>query len=623
MTVRLARLAVVPLAALVAATAIAERASVVLEDFETGVGAWQTNDAQAAGERPSEICAIYTVARHEDGATEQAAMVEFSAGEGTWASVSLPINGSVCADYDCRQLGMWLRGDGSDNTITVTLRAPVGEARRDVSYTYSVKLDSKEWERRALRFFAFQDPEGGALTEETLRKVHLLQFVKTGTWPALTFYVDDIHAEPIPGQTVPAEPRGQLSTRVDFSRSMAPMLGQVGVNLGGELSPVLDSPFIARQISQGLGELTPCVVRLRLADFYDQRAADYDLVRLNRALNWIADAGARPLICLCPVRPPGVAVAGLDEQFLAAAIKLVSLRRGGPQLRYYELFDSPLLSGQFATAEELVSAYNQFSASVLAADPEARVGGPGLASAWDSNVRAFLEGAGILHFFSLHFLGAHSASAERQALFSAAVDGLTADLPNQLTLAQVKHLAHTLRRPIPEVFVTSMAMNSARGEKGAASDARLTGPLGAVWTAAAALSAGPYVDKLLHFKLFGGGWGLMDATGNTHLTHQAAWLMHTYAPRGSAVCQLLRPDPDVLMAAIWTPTARNLITVYGGEQARVLVADCWGVGSPLFVRERRLLADGDLHMRNLPNASAQTLAFDGPGVSVIQFVSQQ
>ncbi len=623
MTTLLARRSVLAFALLVATPVLSERASVVLDDFETGVGAWRTNDAQAAGERPSQICAIYTVSRQEKGGTEQAAMVEFSAAETTWASVSLPMNGSVCADYGCRQLGLWFRGDGSDNTVEVALRALVGEERRDVSYVYSLKLDSKQWERRALRFFAFKDPEGTPLAEETLRKVYLLQFVKTGAWPALTFYVDDIHAEPIPGESVPTEPAAQLSTRVEFSRSMAPMLTQVGVNLGGELSPVLDSTSISRQISQGLKELTPCVVRLRLADFYDQRAGDYDLMRLNHALNWIADTGARPLICLCPVRLPGNPGVGLEEQFVATAIKLVSLRRGGPQVRYYELFDSPLLSGQFGMVEQLVSAYNQLSASVLAADPEARVGGPGLASAWDRNVRGFLGGAGTVHFFSLHFFGAHNALAERQALFSAAVDGLTSDLPNQLTLQQVKHLAHTVRRPIPEIFVTSVAMNSARGEKGMTSDARLTGPLGAAWTAAAALSAGPYVDKLLHFKLFGGGWGLMDATGKIHLTHQAAWLVHTYAPRGSTVCQLLRPDPEVLMAAIWTPTSRNLITVYAGEQPRVLVADCWGIGSPLFVRERRLLADGELHMRNLPNTSAQTLKFDGPGISVIQFVSQQ
>ena len=624
MTARLARRAVLAFALLAAAPVLSQPASVVLDDFESGVGAWRSNDAQADGERPSEICAVYTISRGGPEAVEQAAIIEFEAAEGTWASVTLPVKGSVWGDYECGQLGLWFRGDGSESSVQVTLRALVGEERRDLSYSYPVKLDSREWERRSLRFFAFKDADGKALTHEVLSQVYLLQFVKRGTWPALSFCVDDIHAEPIPGETTqPTEPAEQLSTRVDFGRALSPMLAQVGVNLGSELGLILDSSVTAAHLARGLEELAPCVVRVRLADFYDARNADYDLIRLNRTLNWIADAGARPLICLCPPRLPGSAGVGLDEQFMATAVKLVSLRRGGPNPPYYELFDSPLLSGQFTTVEELVAAYNRLCASLLAADPEARVGGPGLASAWDSNVRGFLEGADTLHFLSLHFFGAHNILAEPAALFGAAVGGVTVDLPNQLTLQQVKHLAHTLRRPIPELFVTAMAMNSARGEKGVAADERLTEGLGAAWTAAAALSAAPYADKLLHFKLFGGGWGLMAASGQTHVTHRAAWLVRTYAPRGATLCQLLRPHPEVLMAAVWTPTARNLLTVHAGEQPRVVVVDCWGIGSPLFVRERHLHSDGQLGMRNLPNSSAQTIEFDGPGLSVIQFVSQQ
>ncbi len=41
-------------------------ASIVLDDSETGAGAWHTNDAQVAGEAPSEICGIYTVAHQTE-----------------------------------------------------------------------------------------------------------------------------------------------------------------------------------------------------------------------------------------------------------------------------------------------------------------------------------------------------------------------------------------------------------------------------------------------------------------------------------------------------------------------------------------------------------------------------
>ncbi len=431
----------------------------------------------------------------------------------------------------------------------------------------------------------------------------------------------------IPGATGPPEPPAEqpLSVRVDFGATIAPILGQVGVNLGSDLVPVLDDPAAAAAHSRLLTELAPCVVRLRLSDFWDARIADYDLIRLNRAINWVADAGARTLVCLDPARVP-LGDGGdtqWDPEFATVALRLAAMRRGGPHLRYYELFDSPLLTGQFADVDELVAGYNELAMRVLAADPEARVGGPGLASAWDGKVRAFLEGAETLHFLSLQLYGAHNVAAGEQELFEAACAGLTSDLPGQLSLREVRHLAQALRRPVPELFVTSMAMNSARRPGGEAADARIVTPFGAAWTAAAVLASSASADKFLHFKLFGAGWGIAERGGARNSPATAAWLLRTYAPRGSTLSGLLRPADDVLVAAVWTPTARNLFVVYAGAGPRAVVVDAWGIGSPVLVRERRLTSRGALVMSDLPNSAAQSIEFDGPGLSVIQFVSGQ
>ncbi len=601
--------------------------SIVLDDFESGVSAWRTNDEHVAATRPSDICGIYTIGRRTETGTQQAALVEFEAAERTWASVTLPIDGAAWAEANVGQIALWVRGDGSENTVDFTLRARVGEERRDVSFIYRLPLSSREWERRAVRLFAFKDAEGNAPDADAIRGAYLLQFVKTGSWPALSFNVDEIVAEPIPGAEAPIEPPAQqpLSVRVDFGQTIAPLLGQVGVNLGSDLTPVLDDPVSAQALGRALHELTPCVARLRLSDFRDERLGDYDLVRLNRAVNWIDEAGARALICLDPARVP---VGNTDEEqwdpdFEDAALRLVALRRGGPHLRYYEVFDSPLLTGQVADVEELVGAYNRIAARVLATDPEARVGGPGLASAWDSNVRGFLEGAETLHFLSLQLYGAHNAAAERAQLFEAACSGVTSDLPNQLSPAAVRHLAQTLRRPTPELFATAMAMNSARRPGGEAADARIETPFGAAWLAAAVLSSSTAADKFVHFKLFGDGWGMADRRGATNALHTAAWLLRLYAPRGATLCQLSRVDDAMLVAAVWTSTARNLFVVYGGEAPRTVVIDAWGIGSPVMVRERRITSRGALVMSDLPNSAAQSIEFDGPGVSVIQFVSGQ
>jgi len=603
--------------------------SVLLDDFETGVGAWRTNDDAAAGARPSEIAGIYTIGRRTDRGTEQAALIEFEAARRTWASVSLPVSGPTWAEVGVGQIALWVRGDGSDNTVDLTLRSRLGEDRHDVSYIYALALDNREWQRRAIRLFAFKDAEGNTPGPEAIRNAYLLQFVKTGSWPALSLSVDEIAAEPIPGtETTPPQPPAPgteaLSVRVEFGATAGPMLAQFGVNLGSDLRPVLDDPASSAALSKLVKDLTPCVVRLRLSDYWDARAGDYDLTRLSRAITWVNDAGARPLVCLDPARVPAEEGATCwDPDFAAAALRFVALRRGGPSLRYYELFDAPLLTGQFATVQELVAAYNDLAARVLAADPEVRVGGPGLASAWDGNVRAFLEGADTLHFLSLQLLGAHNPVADEAALFEAACAGRTSDLPSQFSLAEVRHLAQALRRPAPELFVTTMAMNSARRPSGESADGRLTTPFGAAWLAAAVLGSSASVDKLLQFKLFGEGWGLADRRGERNPLAVAGWLLRTYAPRGATLSQLLRPADDLLVAAVWTPTARNLFVVYGGREPRSVVVDAWGIGSPLTVRERRLTSAGELVMTNLPNSAAQSIDFEGPGVSVIQFVSGQ
>ncbi|MGI5820366.1 MAG: hypothetical protein ACOX9R_19940 [Armatimonadota bacterium] len=610
-------------AALAVAPAVgpALAASVVLDDFEAGVGAWRTNDAEAAGQQPSEICGIYTVARQANGRTEQAALIEFLQARNTWASVSLPVNGTVWVRENVGQISMWLRGDGSDNTVDLILRSRVGEDRRDVSYVYKLPLKATEWQHRAIRLFAFRDADGNSPGAEAVRNAYLLQFVRTGSWPTITLYVDELMAEPIPGAVeLPPEER-PLSVRLDFTRTVGRMRGQVGVNLGEDVAPILDQPAASAALARALEQLTPCVARIRLSDFYDRRIADYDLIRLNRAINWVTDTGARALVCLDPALLPTGDDGRLrpDPDFEAVALRLVALRRGGPHLRYYELFDRPLLSGQFESVEALTAAYNNLAQRVLAADPEARVGGPGFAAAWEDNVREFVRGASTLHFLSLHFNAAHNPAVGGQTLFDAALRGASADLPEQLTLTQIRALVDD-RRPMPELFVTSLAMNSARRPDGTAADDRILDNFGAAWTAAAMLASSTPVDKFLHYKLFGTGWGLTNPRGTPNQAYHAAWLVHTYAPRGATLGQLLNPTDDLLIVAVWTPTASNAFVVYAGEDARAVVIEAVGVGDPLLVRERRLTSDGRLNMVDLPNSRSQSIQFEGPGVSVIQFV---
>lgn len=584
---------------------VGEPTPVVIADFETGVSAWQTNDGKVNGAAPSELCYIYAIARQEGDHTEQAAMLEFKQALNTWASIRLRVSSASWLSNGAGQIAMWLRGDGSDHTVDLTLRAIVGEDRRDVSYIYKLSLENKNWERHAIRLFAFKNREGQPIDAEALRGVYLIQFVQTGNWPAMSFCVDDIRAEPVAGVNMLApSDREPLAIRVDFRELVGPMLTQVGANIGPESNLVLDSRASAERAAGALRGLAPCMVRVRLSDFFRAATGEYDLIALNRTINWISSARGRPLICLNPGRA-GVA----DEQFLTTAVKLVSLRRGGPRLRYYELFDSPLLTGQCSSVDQLVSAYNDLARRVRSADPEARVGGPGLASAWDANVVGFVRGADTLHFLSLKLHGAHTPAASPGALFDAALAGVASDLPQQLSLTEVAALLAD-RAPMPELFVTAFAPNSAV--------AGVSGAFEGAWTAAALLSASTRADRLLHSALVG---GMLGSDGKPLPTQRAAALIHKYAPRGAVLRQLARQKPDVVTAAVWTATARNLIVVYAGEEPRTIAVDCVGVGSPLLVRVEQVMAGGKLRTGDRPNSPQQSIEFDGPGVAVVQFVT--
>ncbi len=582
-----------------------EPAPVVIADFETGVSAWQTSDGKVNGAAPSELCYVYAIAREEGDHTEQAAMFEFKQAMNTWAGARLQVSSVSWLNNSVGQIAMWLRGDGSDNTVDLTLRAIVGEERRDVSYIYNVSLENKNWERRAIRLFAFKDREGKPIDAEALRGIYLIQFVQTGNWPAMTFCVDDIRAEPVPGVNLFDTPDPEpLAARVDFRELVGPMLAQVGANLGPEADLVLDSRSSAERAAQSLRGLAPCMVRVRLSDFFRATTGEYDLIALNRTINWISSAGGRPLICL---NPGGAG--GLDERFLTTAVKLVSLRRGGPKLRHYELLDSPLLTGQCTSVEQLVGVYNDLARRVLAADPEARVGGPGLASAWDANVAGFVQGAETLHFLSLKLHGAHTPAAAPTALLDAGLAGVASDLPQQLSLAQVASLL-AAREPVPEFFVTAFGPTSTiAGESGAFEGA---------WTAATLLAGSTRADRMLHTALVG---GMLGTNGRPLPTQHAAALVHKYAPRGAVLRQLARPEPEVITAAIWTATARNLIVVYAGEEPRTIAVDCVGVGSPLLVRGEQVVASGEMRAGDRPNSPRQSIEFDGPGVAVVQFVN--
>ena len=608
-------------------------ARVVVEDFEQGIGRWFTNDDQAAGTRPSGKCAIHAVSGGAPDGGRQAARIEFTRSTTGWASVSVPVEGRKWAQAGCSKLAMWIRGDGSGEPLRVVLRVQTTQPARDVAYSQVIRLDGAAWERFSFRFFGFTDTAGTALAPADIQHIRLLQFARNGSWGSFRFRVDEIVAEAEPGGPPIPPPDATTPGKVititpDFGRPGMPALAQIGVNLGG-LPTILDATDgdASAWAAALVGDLGPCVVRLQLGDYFEARREAYNLELLNRHMDWVQRQNCRPLVCFDPPRAPEdqpQQKARLFEVFVRAVSELVAGRAGRGPPPYYEILDSPLVTGTFTDLDHVIGAYNTLADLVLAADPRARVGGPGFSSAWEDRIRRFLTGARRLHFLSFHFYGAHNVITDSETLFEASYRTRPSDLPNQLSFQEVKALVKTLRRDNPEVFVTEFALNSARDERGLSRDERASTAFGAAWLAAALISGTPYVDKVLHWKLAPGGWGMISHGGTPETPYWAAWLMKNFAPRGSQHLQAMVLDDFTVAAAIKTRTAFNLIIARGATdpvELRIIPRNLPPLGQ---VRDRRV-GEADRQWRGtiLPLTANQTLLMDGAGVLVIQYIPRK
>ncbi len=611
--------------------AAAQGKAVVLDNFEAGVQAWETNDHRAdeTGGRAS-YAAIRPARGHASGAVgEGVALISFEPAARGWASVTLPVDGRLWQRDGCERISMWLRGVGPDGSVEVTLRGlydnpETGRRDLDVAFSRGVRV-TEGWSLLLLEFSSFRTRAGRAMAKADVEHVHQFQFVQAPEIRRLAFEVDDLLAEtsdyPHEAPT-PPPPAGADVVEVDFG-PLAPRppaqagqriraLAQIGANL-----PSGVPPEIAGAVGQRLRQLTPCVARVKLSDFYRARDGLLDEPRLSGMVEWILDSGARPMVCLD--RP----TEGSADIFAFARLCTQATRACAAVApsAYYEVFDEPLYRGNYNTIRDATAAYEIVADAVKRADAKAVVGGIGLAAPWRDNVTYFVQHASRLDFLSLHFYGAHSASITDARLVQAALDGSASDLPDQLPLAELPQLISTLRgRPL-DVFLTEVWMNSVQDQAGQSADPRAQAPLGAAWLAAFVASVARHVDKVLPRQLYGDGWGLAGDDGEPLPPYWAAWLLSTYAPRGSGFAGISRSDPALHVYAARTATACNVVVIALEPGRHRLTVAARNTGPLSQVRSRALDPErNEIAYLTRPTRSRQAISLDGPSVLVLQFI---
>ncbi len=611
------------LCAVLASSVLADQ--VLIEDFETGVGEWETLDGLAAQGEPASLCNIYPVARpapQEGG--RQSALVEFLEGNETWALVRCAVKGAAWVQNNCNQLSLWMKGDGTPQKLTVVLKVFPPDKSTATEYKQTLTVKSTQWQRFSLRFFGFVDDSGKSLTSTELPWVRYLELARYGSWPASRFYVDQIVAEPTQTAGLAPSPPTETSVVIDFSMTQARLLGQIGVQLDPAAAALIDEGGPAEErLGEYLANIGPCVVLVRLNNYFNSEQKCYDVDRLTGHLDWIERHNARWMLSC---RPPAAAIddAGQETElwdiFYKTCIEVAESRTGAPTSHYYELFPEPLESGQYANIEAALEAYNTLATDLKQADPGpyAYVGGMGFASADRRHISEFVKAARWLDFLSYHFFSGHTAELSDEEALASARTGEAFDLSHQVSFPEVRALVARLRPELRNLFITDLWMGTAavypRGDSP-------RDYFAAAWLATVTLVAAPTHNKVICHSLCGEHTGLLDPQGHKTALYHAAWLLRHWAPAGAELCHYSNPLPEVLAAGIRTKTSNTAVIAYGGEGPRKVHVQARGEINVARLRVRKLdPSSPDIQVADRPAANEAEVTFTGPGVAVVQFI---
>ena len=181
-----------------------------------------------------------------------------------------------------------------------------------------------------------------------------------------------------------------------------------------------DQPMWADRVSE-VGALHPAIIRLFIQEYFDllPKRNQYRLQTLDRSVETIRKAGASPLMCIC--FKPRVLFPEINqdivepndypawEQLIFKLVRHYRDQQAG--IRYWEIANEPDIGEDGGCPyrfkpENYARYYAHTANAILRADPEARVGGPALASSHSAILPALMEycqsNATPLHFVSWH-----------------------------------------------------------------------------------------------------------------------------------------------------------------------------------------------------------------------------
>ena len=181
-----------------------------------------------------------------------------------------------------------------------------------------------------------------------------------------------------------------------------------------------DQPMWQDRIPE-IRALKPALIRLFIQEYFDllPERGRYHFDTLDRSVDTILQTGAQPLMCIC--FKPRVLFPKLDHDIVepndyGAWQELISAlvrhyRERGNRIRFWEVANEPDIGESGGCPyrfkpDSYARYYERTAAAILKADPDARVGGPALASVRSPILPALLDACDAnklpLHFISWH-----------------------------------------------------------------------------------------------------------------------------------------------------------------------------------------------------------------------------
>jgi hypothetical protein len=185
-------------AALAAWSLAAGGAEVLVAGFESGLGGWLTNDGAKASGAAREAALVSIAAADEAHSGAKSLRVTFHPGKG-WANAYLPVadEGERWAALGVDELGLWLRGDGSEKQVDLCLQS-WGVDLRPTFYTIPVSIKDTTWHPITLPLKDFQASSPGRPLR--LRALIAFQVNGAGELGPATLWLDDLVARNARGE---------------------------------------------------------------------------------------------------------------------------------------------------------------------------------------------------------------------------------------------------------------------------------------------------------------------------------------------------------------------------------------------------------------------------------------